>query len=523
MKSLKSISVLTKLNVPILLSLAVFIIFLGLIVQLKSIDKADKLKMRITSQNSLLIKEIAYYSELITNGNYEYSNPLNISLSKFSKNLEILEKGGKYLNIDRVELVSQPNEEEKHLLSLVKEQWNNYYLNANLLLETKNKNKTKFATGEIEKTQQILYKKNDAVYAEYQKQNSSINLWLAYISSGTLLLFFVLVGAIFIFFRNNIFKPIVSISKNVKLFIEGEKTEAVKVKTDDEIGAVTEMFNKIIVSIEKNTVFASQIAKGNTNYEYIPNKNDNLGLALVEMRNDLIKMKKLDEISKIQQEKEEWKNKGKLIFTKLLLNYSENKNEFAENFIHTLVKHTSNISGAFYLFKNEKLEQVSKYAYNRNKFTDNNIDYNEGLLGEVINEKKSKILTDVPNNYMRITSGLGDATPKFLIITPITFNEEVFGVVELAGFNEMDTYKIDFVESVVADLAFMVSTTENSKETNDIKEIIEEQTEIISEQNKIIYSHSLEIEELRQDINAREKEIKNLNFSITKEIIINQN
>ena len=87
----------------------------------------------------------------------------------------------------------------------------------------------------------------------------------------------------------------------------------------------------------------------------------------------------------------------------------------------------------------------------------------------------------------------------------------------------MEDYKVEFIESIATDLAFVISTTENSSETSNIKEILEEQSKIISEQNKLIYNHSVEIEALRQDIKEREKEIDNLNFSIGKRSVINQN
>jgi len=523
MKNLKTYSVLTKLSVPILLSLGMFVVFVVLLIQLKSIDKTDKIKLGIASQNSLLIKEIAYYSELITKGKYEYSKDLNRSLSVFSKNIEVLEKGGTYSHLGKKEIVPSPNAKEKKIIFLLKEQWNNYYLNAHLLLETKNKNKTEFAIGVIEEIQQDLYKKNNNLYNEYYNQNASINIWLALITTGTMLLFIIMVVLILYYFKNNIYKPIVRITESAKMFVDGKNPEVIEIKDEDEIGLITDVFNSVVMTINNNKLFAQQIAKGHLDYRYIPNKNDNLGKALDDMRNDMLKMKNLDDKAKVQQEKEVWKNNGRAIFSKLLLKFSENRKEFADDFIQKLVKHTENITGAFYLFDNKELEQISKYAYNRNKFIEKGIDYNEGLLAEIIKEKKLKIFTDIPDNYMTITSGLGDIAPSYLIIIPIIFNDTVFGVIEMAGFKKMGDYKVEFLEGIITDLAFVISTTENTTETGDIKEMLKEQSEIIAEQNKIIYTHSIEIEELRQSVIEREKEIENLNYSIGERIVMNKN
>ena len=86
------------------------------------------------------------------------------------------------------------------------------------------------------------------------------------------------------------------------------------------------------------------------------------------------------------------------------------------------------------------------YAYDRKKFTDKRIEWGDGLIGTCAQEKGTIHLTNLPDNYVSITSGLGKATPKSLLIVPLIINEQVHGVIELASFNTFEKFEVDFVE-----------------------------------------------------------------------------
>src|SRR3569623_706001 len=96
--------------------------------------------------------------------------------------------------------------------------------------------------------------------------------------------------------------------------------------------------------------------------------------------------------------------------------------------------------GVFYIMDQAKgdepvLQLLASYAYKERKNIDNKFKLGEGLVGQCALEKEKILLTDVPNDYVKITSGLGEATPLNIIVLPIVFEGAVKAVMELASFD----------------------------------------------------------------------------------------
>src|SRR6202044_2546841 len=81
------------------------------------------------------------------------------------------------------------------------------------------------------------------------------------------------------------------------------------------------------------------------------------------------------------------------------------------------------------------LELQAGYGYEERRHLSTSFRIGEGLVGQCAKEKRRILLTDVPSDYVRINSGLGESTPLNIIVLPVLFEGSVRAVVELASFS----------------------------------------------------------------------------------------
>src|SRR5690606_9000781 len=109
--------------------------------------------------------------------------------------------------------------------------------------------------------------------------------------------------------------------------------------------------------------------------------------------------------------------------------------------ISNVVKYVKAKVGGLFILEEEEdgsshLQLQACYAYDRKKFISKRLEVGEGLVGQAYLEGQSVYLTEVPDEYMIITSGLGDTSPRSLLIIPLRTNERIEGILELASLNE---------------------------------------------------------------------------------------
>lgn len=95
------------------------------------------------------------------------------------------------------------------------------------------------------------------------------------------------------------------------------------------------------------------------------------------------------------------------------------------------------------------IEFTTGYAYHLPDSQLLRFEFGEGLAGQVAKSGKAVTISEVPQDYITIASGLGKATPKYMIILPIISGENVLGVIEIASFKPLGDTELDFAKEVV--------------------------------------------------------------------------
>jgi methyl-accepting chemotaxis protein len=235
----------------------------------------------------------------------------------------------------------------------------------------------------------------------------------------------------------------------VQVAVCGWWAERLKVRTLTEFNQRS-MLERQVSNTENNIRFAGQIAEGNLEASYQLEENDTIGKSLLSMRDSL-------KTARDVEGQRHWASEGVAQVESLLRKHSKDMNELCGEVITYLVKYLGANQGALFIASNNEdnsiYEMKGCYAYGRRKHISKAFKKGEGLAGQVILEKESIYLTEIPQNYMTITSGLGEALPRALLIVPLRSEEQVVGVIEIAGFNEFAAYKRSFLEQVGTSIA----------------------------------------------------------------------
>ena len=319
------------------------------------------------------------------------------------------------------------------------------------------------------------------------EEKSIANLKLTFIIG---IIGLILLGIFIIIITIPLTAPILKITKDLKIMAKGELNKVKQNKTDrkDELGDMTRAMNLVGESLKEKTIFAEQIGNGELNSEiHLLSEEDTLGKALVNMRDNLTKAKELETEYKIEEDKRAWANKGYAFFAELLRKNNENLEELSNEIIKNIVKYVDANQGAIYLKDKDDdkfINLISAYAYDRKKFINKKIEIGEGLVGTCFIEAQKIYITDIPDNYINITSGLGDANPTSLILMPLKNEEDVIGVLEMASFKELENFQIEFIEKLANTIAATILTVENNERTKYLLEQTNEQAEEMRSQEE---------------------------------------
>ena len=283
---------------------------------------------------------------------------------------------------------------------------------------------------------------------------------------------------------------------------------------NDEIGEMAAALNALIRGLKETTDFALEIGKENFESGFVPlSENDDLGNALLEMRTNLNRAAIEDNRRKKEDEQRNWAAQGIAKFSDLLRQNNDNIEKLSSDVISNLVKYCDANQGGLFLINddnpdNKYIEMSSAYAFNRKKFLENKIEMGVGLIGRAVQESETIYITDIPDNYITITSGLGDDNPKSILIVPLIINEKVYGVIEMASFKEFEKYKIDFIEKIGENIASTFSSVKINIRTAHLLETTKQQAEEMRAQEEEMRQNMEELQATQEESSRREAELE---------------
>ncbi|BCL33629.1 response regulator [Nostoc sp. MS1] len=154
---------------------------------------------------------------------------------------------------------------------------------------------------------------------------------------------------------------------------------------------------------------------------------------------------------------------------------------------------------------------VSSYAFNERRHLANRIRLGEGLVGQCALEQQRILLTEVPSDYIRINSGLGEALPLNIIVLPVLFETEVIAVIEIASFHRFSELHLTFLEQFSQIMGVFLNSIAASAQTqNLLDESVALATEL-KQSNQLLEQQTQELEDSQQLLTQQQQELQQSN------------
>ncbi len=345
----------------------------------------------------------------------------------------------------------------------------------------------------------------DKLIDDLDDEVSSRQSALSFAKVSVLIFNILLVGGVYLMFITQVLKPLSTIKNNVASLQKMSDVPA------NELGALAEEINHTIENLKDATDFVGAIGKGEFNLDYKEAFDHGHKEGKNKLADSLIEMQKKLRAINEEEQKRKWANEGLTRFVDILRSSHDNITLLGDKIISGLIQYTRSNQGALYVLNddggNEKyLELVSIFAWDIKKHEQQRIKPGQGLLGQAFLEKETTYLTSLPEEYIRITSGLGDANPKSVLIVPLKVDQDVYGLVELASFNAFEPHEISFVEKLGESIASTIASVRGAYKNRMLIEQFQQQTEQMRAQEEEMRQNMEELQATQEEVVRKEKD-----------------
>jgi methyl-accepting chemotaxis protein len=257
-----------------------------------------------------------------------------------------------------------------------------------------------------------------------------------------------------------------------------------------------------------NIQFADSISQGNYNVDYPSDQTDKLGQSLLNMRASLSE-------SAAREERERFSTSGLARIGEILRQHANTLEILCDKVVEEIVKYMKANQGAIFMIEekgttSEHLKLVACRAWDRKKYLQKEVRLGEGLVGQAALERQTIFLTKVPNNYVTISSGLGEANPNCVLIVPLKSENEIVGIIELASFKAFHDYQVSFMEKVGESIASTMVTTQNNQRNKQLLEQSHLLTEQMRAQEEEVRQNLEEMQATQEEMGRKNTEIERL-------------
>jgi len=273
------------------------------------------------------------------------------------------------------------------------------------------------------------------------------------------------------------------------------------------------VINDMIENLSKAASFIKAIAQGNYDVKWAGFSEAGSDINKHNISGELLFMR--DEMKKKQQEgvRQQWVSEGLNKAAEIVRDHQTNFAMLCEKTVAFIVKYLNAQQGGLFVLNEDDEEDkhialISCYAFDKKKYITKRIEIGEGILGQIFLEGEPVYLKDVPKDYIKITSGLGESNPRYMSIYPMKHNETVVALIEIASFTPLDQYALDFLANACKSIAASIIAIQSSARTKMLLEKSQQQTEEMRAQEEEMRQNMEELEATQEEMKRREIDLR---------------
>ncbi len=359
---------------------------------------------------------------------------------------------------------------------------------------------------------------DEMVARKQEELNSQIDLTIRYITLFGIGL--IIAASIILFYVvKKVTDAIYKVREQLFDMALGRVVKKSQEERKDEIGDMRKSLDDLISGVGRYSKFALSIGQGDLHVDFEPlSEEDNLGNSLLKMRDSLIKAKEEEEKRNEENEKRNWANEGHTKLSEIMRRSSSDINEMSYDIISSLVKYLKVNQGGIFIMNedennNSVIELVASIAYDRRKFHKKTIMPGDGLVGACALEKQKIYITNVPDSYIDIRSGLGTSNPRCILIVPLLMEDRLIGIIEIASFDILVEHEVEFVEKISESIAASLYASKVNIQTSKIGDHSKEFEKQKKELENKVKQLEKELRGLKRKIKLRENDKSVLVFN----------
>jgi signal transduction histidine kinase/CheY-like chemotaxis protein/HAMP domain-containing protein len=221
----------------------------------------------------------------------------------------------------------------------------------------------------------------------------------------------------------------------------------------------------------------------------------------------------------LRNQEQDWLKSNLAKFTQMLQGQKD-LNTVTRRILSELAQVVNAQKGMFYIleqdesYKNQKLKLFAAYAFGDEVKASKEFALGQGLVGQCALEKERILLTNVPKNYIKISSGLGKASPVNLIVLPVLFEKEIKAVIELASFDTFSETHLDFLSQLTESIGIVLNTIEANTRTESLLVQSQSLTDELRRTNEELQDKAHLLVKQKEEVEDKNKEVEEARLSL---------